>query len=92
MGLTHTSTGRGAASEVLNLSRASPREKVIALAGNPNVGKSTLFNGLTDMHQHTGNCSYGEKGVTEKSSLLVMTILPMIWLQNSFFPALVRPE
>ena len=55
MGLTHTSTGRGAAAEVLNLSRASPGEKVIALAGNPNVGKSTLFNGLTNMHQHTGN-------------------------------------
>lgn len=41
----------------MSLTSSSSDEKVIILAGNPNVGKSTLFNNLTGLHQHTGNWS-----------------------------------
>ena len=39
----------------------------VALMGNPNVGKSTIFNGLTRLRQHTGNWA----GVTVSCALTV---------------------
>lgn len=77
MGLTKTSTGNSILNkDILDLKKDS--DFVIGLVGNPNVGKSSVFNGLTGMHQHTGNWpgktienSYGTYEYNDKRYLLV---------------------
>ena len=60
------------------------KRSCIALAGNPNTGKSTLFNALTGLKQHTGNWSGKTVGRAEGRFLLgeqeaVLVDLPGIY-------------
>ncbi|MBQ7780262.1 MAG: ferrous iron transport protein B [Clostridia bacterium] len=72
MGLTLNSVGKGIFDDKIT----DGDGMTVLMSGNPNVGKSTLFNCLTGMHQHTGNWTgktvslasgkvrYGDKRVT----------------------------
>ncbi|MBT2146581.1 50S ribosome-binding GTPase [Clostridioides difficile] len=54
MGLTHNSTKMSSLKDMFDIDNKED-QFIIALAGNPNTGKSTVFNHLTGLRQHTGN-------------------------------------
>ncbi len=54
MGLTAQSVKMESLRDIYEIEKLE-KQYVIALAGNPNTGKSTVFNYLTGLNQHTGN-------------------------------------
>lgn len=89
MGLTSQSTWLGALKEDISV-QGDVDDIVVALAGNPNTGKSTVFNSLTGLNQHTGNwpgktVTNAQGRYTYKDNKIMIMDLPGIYslLSNS---------
>ena len=86
MGLTRNSKVFKEKNKEIN---TKSNDNLIALLGNPNVGKTSIFNSLTGLRNHTGNwpgktVSNAEGTLKSKNKTYNIVDLPGIYSLNAF--------